>query len=213
MAQDQQVAQRRRAATTVPPTSAAIAAENTSTTSATSFWKTGRAPYSERGSTNRILVGVGLGAGLETTGTAAEEVLAGVAGVRFAVLDCDGGTTRGLDEPAAGGDVSERAGEDGAALVVGTTGRETAGAELAGAVITGALEDTVRLVAGELGAEELGAGREVLGVAEPGRLGGTVGVGRTGLSELDGTGTVPAQLSRMFFELTTAPSRPITRTW
>ena len=167
-----------------------------------------------------MLLGVGLGSGLDEVGTAAAEVPAGEDGVRSAVLDTGGGTTLGLDELTA---EDEPAGGGRTALLLGAAGAELAGAELVGTEVAGALEDTERLDAGELdvgelgagelgtGLDVLGAGLEVLGVAVPGRLVGTVGVGRVGLGELGGT--VPAQLSRMLLELTTAPSRPITRTW
>lgn len=112
---------------------------------------------------------------------------------------------------------------DGGWLVTGTvgpTGAELAGAgtELAraGAELAGTELDAELLAAGELGCWGAG-GVDVRGGVLDGRVEvgagvtGTLGVGRL---VLDGPGLpVLAQLSRMVSEVTTVPSRAITRTW
>ena len=121
----------------------------------------------------------------------------------------------GPGTPAAGDEV---AGGEGCLVTDGVevTGAELAGAELAGAELAGA-----ELAGGELtGADDVGRGVVVtvtVGAGELGvrvQLGGKVtdplGLGRL---VLEGPGLpVLAQLSRMLSEVTTAPSRAITRT-
>lgn len=117
------------------------------------------------------------------------------------------GTPAAGDEVAGGGGWLVTGGVDvtGAELAgVELAGAELAGVELAGAELLGA-EDVGVVVTVAVGAGELGV-RVQLG----GRVTDTLGLGRL---VLDGPGLpVPAQLSRMLSEVTTVPSRAITRT-
>lgn len=200
--------------TTVAPTSAANAAEKTSTTSAASFWNTGRPLYFARGSTSRMMLGSGLGD--ELVGAAAAELDGGeldgalLGGWTALLLGRGAVETERLVELLAVGPGAPPDGEKtGGWLVTGgvdVAGTELAGAELAGTELLVAV-DVGGWVAGgvELGGVELGGVGLGVGVT------GTLGVGRL---LLDGPGLpVLAQLRRMLSELTTPPSRAITRTW
>jgi hypothetical protein len=152
-------------------------------------------------------------AGAELAGTE----LAGAVSDGWALLER--GALERLGELLAVGWTPPPAGDEvaggGGWLVTG--GAELAGTELDGVELAGAeLGGAELLVAGELGGTvtvgvEVCAGVLDVRVELGDGVTGTLGVGRL---VLDGKGLpVLAQLSRMLSEVTTVPSRAITRTW
>jgi hypothetical protein len=162
-----------------------------------------------------MMLGSGLGVGLDDAGPAGSEP----AGWELDGVDFEGlvalllgrgvGALEPLDELPVDGPPGEPAAEVAGGCCAGGLSEGLAGTELEVAELLGAGEvggwDTVAV-----GVRDgvLGTGRDEVGV--PGALVGTLGLGRAGVE--DPGWPVLAQLSRMLPELTTAPSRPITRT-
>lgn len=166
--------------------------------------------------------GLGLGVGRADDGSWATAELPEVGGA----LGCRAGELMTCDRTGGSGGTADDAGKDagGCEGVEGVVLDDVSDEGIGGRT-TAELDTTAVLIAVDrLGTEELGrcdgvALGDGAGVLDTGSLGGGVETGTLvdmvgdGRGGVDGPGRpVPAQLSRMLSEVTTAPSRPITRT-